>query len=936
MPDAHYTADTIYEALSACPNASHALAEARRLAPIPSDLYEAVRHALKRHGIPEGEIATLRGTPPDETTPLDLEPDDERPSPAWASTTVGVVTDVYADDKNGRFKDAYHEHSVIALLRSIVDPAQRRLDAIQQVRQADKETQRKLKTRLPAVIWGGRIVGDHRRIDNFTNPSGLLFVDIDSRADGSKFTAGEAAAMRDRVFEDNRVFAAWVSASGTGVHCLMRFREPTTDRDAYAAIYEHISKTFAPEHGIRFDQAVKHPERVCYLSHDPDLRIREHGHTLVPVLDDVGEGVAVDDSADVFTAPEPELAKRIEAALAAIPQLTFPAPGSEKRNWILGVVGALSAYVEGEPRVLAAIRQRLEQCGRTDTDNLWKRDWWDSCAKSSKPGAFIKLCQEAGIELPRRPRGRPRTDKPTPAATSARSRTLEAKLATIEELADLRSLPAEQMDQRRAFKFRPGHFLRVVDTQSGGSDCYVRQPGGLWRVVERRRSDSSAGVVANIAEQGREEALLNAAHLSEHAKLVAEVRDEWADGIGVFQRNRLCEYISQTVAGDHPAAQGIQEVSSLQFNDRDVAPCIPIRTGGAWDIREAKTITPDELAQRHLLDIGWSVPEPQPDDLMATTPGAEAMRAAIEGRYAGLAERTACYLVGVSKSVDVVCGAVSSVGKTLWFDLVAKAFPGAVVRLDAKTALGKESKRFTPIAVEQAQHLIVVLDEVGHLDREVLPSDLNGLTGNDLTVERKGENVTTVRRIGNVVMVGHAWPKVKVDEQGVDTRVTWAHQFPDEYGAMPQAERDRLYHSTDAHAYLRAWLLSTAHDLLLSEHGPWRGTTTPESTASVKAFYSARRDIVVQWLLAAYEVSPKRMVTTASVKEALAEELGKDAVPSRDNELAKSIKVAFPDESVQTGKVKTVEGKRQRCIMGLAARTPIEAAAEAAAEGQVW
>ena len=907
--------------ISGMPNALQAVDEARRLAPFSATQAPAIRDALAKHGIPQAEIDVLLDDSEPEGgchPPVEGEQESSRPEPEWAKAVCGVVTDVRANDQNGRFSAVYSEHTVISLLKSIANPPANRIATIEKVRAAQgKAARSKLKINLPAAIWAGRIVGEHRRIDNFTHPTGVVFVDVDSDADGKPFTPEQAAEVRDRVFEnDRRIHAAWVSASGEGAHFLMRFQEPTADRASYAAVYEDVSASFLKRHGVRCDSAVKHPERVCYLSWDPDLRINEHGETLVPVLD-IATGVAVDTATDVYRLPDVDLDKRIEAALAAIPRIPFQGKGSGTRNWQLGVVGALSGYVEGDSRVFTAICNALASAGRDASDGLFTAKWWNEHAGDA-PGAFITAARVHGCEIPRRKSGRPRDEEPSPEAKRMRSRRLNDAIALEEGLDDLRLYPFEQMEQRRAFKFHPDKFLRVIDTEGSGGACYVLQRGGLWRPIERRKADASAGTVAHIVEQARTDAIVEARRMDADATLVAGVELEWHDGVDVFERNRLCEFVSQTVSGNHRNADAIKVMHSGDFNQRDARPVIPLITGGAHDLRTKLVITADELSTLHQRDIGWAVPAPMPEDIDAQTPAAKAMKREIETRYRGLAERTACLLCGMSKAVDVVKGVGSSIGKTLWYELVSKAFPGVVTIMDAKAAFGVASKRFTPIAAAQAHSLLVVLDEVGHMDRPIAANDVNALTGNKLTVELKGLDITTTQRVGNVVLVGHDWPKLKVDAQGVSTRITWAHEFAEDLGPMPQHDRDLLMNSPDAHAYLRAWLLEHACRLLNDQRGPWRSTITPESTQAVKRFFIERRDTLVQWLLDSYvQDESAAPISTASIIAAVKDELGKDEAPTAPA-LVEAIKQAFPT-GVKTGQRCVVDGsnKRVRCVVGL-------------------
>jgi hypothetical protein len=148
-------------------------------------------------------------------------------------------------------------------------------DQIQKIRQAagknDTAVVKHLKKLLPAFTLSGRITSGGRanafQEVRFVH-SGWLQGDFD-RKDFSPLTADEVKEMLD---DDEYTQAVWLSPTG-GIKILIRIpvcQTPDEHERAFNAAEAH----YFEKYGLRLDPATKDPVRLCYVSYDPDIRIR--------------------------------------------------------------------------------------------------------------------------------------------------------------------------------------------------------------------------------------------------------------------------------------------------------------------------------------------------------------------------------------------------------------------------------------------------------------------------------------------------------------------------------------------------------------------------------------------------------------------------------------------------------------------------------------
>jgi hypothetical protein len=128
----------------------------------------------------------------------------------------------------------------------------------------------KAKGKLPAFSLSATTAGGNKTGDVKAH-TGLLQIDIDGVG------AVEAPDLRDRIGDDRHILAAWVSPSGDGVKAIMRIpADVARHKASFEAATDYMKETFA----VEIDQQCSNVNRLCYVSHDPELVINPQAATL--------------------------------------------------------------------------------------------------------------------------------------------------------------------------------------------------------------------------------------------------------------------------------------------------------------------------------------------------------------------------------------------------------------------------------------------------------------------------------------------------------------------------------------------------------------------------------------------------------------------------------------------------------------------------------
>lgn len=269
--------------------------------------------------------------------------------------------------KGEAWAKAYREHSVADVLASIAKPPKARAEAVAVIRSHDDGTdeQEAAKKKLPSVVFAGRIEGDQRTEANFVGHTGLAFFDyeFDKNADA-------AATMRDELFADEHIAAAWVSSSGKGVHALARFETPPKNNAEHKASYKAAVKSMSERAQGTFD-STSDRTRLTFLPHDPDLRFRQESTAFPIVTEEQAKQTAKRNAQPRRSAKAPTVpvAERVAHAMQAIEEGLVGGPykaGANTYTEASTMTWAMSQYVDGNEGVMNAWLNRLDADGRFD------------------------------------------------------------------------------------------------------------------------------------------------------------------------------------------------------------------------------------------------------------------------------------------------------------------------------------------------------------------------------------------------------------------------------------------------------------------------------------------------------------------------------------------------------------------------------------------
>ena len=129
------------------------------------------------------------------------------------------------------------------------------------------------KKKLPAVTFSASFIGSRKK-ENLKTYNSLLVIDIDKLSDI------EMERTYEILLKDNYVFSFWKSPSNNGFKglILMKFNEVLKNDYVdfqHKAAFKTISKYFLNEYEIELDNSGSDITRLCFLSSDKDIVIKE-------------------------------------------------------------------------------------------------------------------------------------------------------------------------------------------------------------------------------------------------------------------------------------------------------------------------------------------------------------------------------------------------------------------------------------------------------------------------------------------------------------------------------------------------------------------------------------------------------------------------------------------------------------------------------------
>lgn len=137
--------------------------------------------------------------------------------------------------------------------------------------------------------------------------SGILQGDFDAKENPQ---LGDIADIKDRLAEDPHVAFVFTSPSGRGIKAGICI-DPERHRESFFGAEQY----FLDKYGLQMDRSCKDPVRMCFVSHDPDLRVNPQA-VPVPVLQQAGGSSSSSD----WSAPVETTAEDIREMLSFVPR----------------------------------------------------------------------------------------------------------------------------------------------------------------------------------------------------------------------------------------------------------------------------------------------------------------------------------------------------------------------------------------------------------------------------------------------------------------------------------------------------------------------------------------------------------------------------------------------------------------------------------------
>ena len=345
-------------------------------------------------------------------------------------------------------------------------------------------------------------------------------------------------------------------------------------------------------------------------------------------------------------------------------------------------------------------------------------------------------------------------------------------IGEVEEYLYLQVDPDEKADIARLKKYCADSLV-VVPTEKR-HDLYAVGQNNLWKKVDDDKGQNLWWLIRRAREAAIEEAM---SYIPDE-----DLQGQWQDAFrgslletAQHQWN-MVKHATTALPGDAPY-NGIKIVSYTDFNK---APgCIPVIMGvdgqdgyAAVDMRNNGALVEGEHLRKLMIrDSGFKIPFP---DWEAELEDDGMMAYLIEEHYGEeLIQRLSLALIGPGKFIDTLVASQSNWGKDTLFDILAVAMPGTCMRVDARKALSSQGDKFSVVTAALASYYWVMMNEIDKVPDSIPVGQLNTMTAETVTVERKFENAHTELRIGSGWLVGADFPNFDTSGQGLPERMRW-------------------------------------------------------------------------------------------------------------------------------------------------------------------
>ena len=485
----------------------------------------------------------------------------------------------------------------------------------------------------------------------------------------------------------------------------------------------------------------------------------------------------------------------------------------------------------------------------------------------------------------------------------------------------LRAEPKLDADRARLVHYCPDRL--AVGHTAGRERVMMAAPSGLWFSVD---TDYPRGheYMESLVLKCREMAIAELKGLEGCGVLVMPLQESF----GSTPTHYLALMKHLGLVALEPKAFGIRHIPADEIDNRSEHPIIPLASGGGINPRTGETLTADQLEPLMLLDHGWAGAVEPAMDLIGQQPrwsctepytnkwgmpevdvwgGPIAVMDWFIHEHIGIdcIARIAWLLGGIRDVVDTVSMPPSGCGKgTLLQGLKLALGTGAVTNhMASKSLTTKNTERFTGGTDDATHAILTIIDEADKADiRAYL---VNELCDETMSVQRKGRDIFTAKRIGNVVLFAGGWPKADFGSQGVPRRLRWAWEV-DKTSISESTRRTLL--QPEGIRYLLATLITEGCRLYQA------GTdgSCAASEAAVARWKDAVADPILMVLMTLRDerVTPRDFTANAELRTRLANEAGikESELPSKGRDWPNLIKRAFPQAAAAR---KTIPGLGQ-------------------------
>lgn len=211
------------------------------------------------------------------------------------------------------------------------------------LRQLSPEEYKDKKKMLPAVTWSGTFKEGTRLISSIQTYSGLIVLDID-KIDNEKILL-----LKRQLSQDPHVQYVFTSPGGNGIKAV--FLSNISDASEHRAGFLHLQEYFENTYFQKVDPSGKDVCRLCYVSYDPEMIIKD----AVPFEVNVEKYNTIVSGHVHTSAAEHEATNEVMAIF----------------NTCVKWVERNKAYVEGQRNVyIHALACAMNRCGATVEDTI--------------------------------------------------------------------------------------------------------------------------------------------------------------------------------------------------------------------------------------------------------------------------------------------------------------------------------------------------------------------------------------------------------------------------------------------------------------------------------------------------------------------------------------------------------------------------------------